>query len=108
MLRSTQSLLVSAIGLSLAAACFGQYRRHGGGGARPSGSGAPPSEVVQSAVVHFEGTLRNFDKKTILLDRDDGQTLSFRRNKNTSLIPAGKHVGLDLGVTVQIEAHRDS
>jgi len=108
MFRPQRTQIVFVLGLTVAAGCFGQYRRQRGTGGRASGTGAPPSEVVQAAVVHFEGTLRNFDKKKILLDHEDGQMLTFRRNKNTAFIPAGKHTGLDLGVAVQIEAHRDS
>jgi len=83
-----------------------RYGRGGGGGTGPSANPLP-SDTVQSAVVNFNGVLRNFDKKKILVDDEEGQTLTFRRTKTTTLIPAGTHSALELGFKVQVEAHRD-
>ena len=73
---------------------------------RPGNAG-PSSDVLQSAVVHFEGTLRSIEKKSFRIDLEDGQSLIFRRTKNTTLLPSGAHSRLDIGDKVQVEAHKD-
>jgi hypothetical protein len=96
------------IGLLCVAAAVAQGRRPGGrsGGMRPGNAG-PSGDVLQSAVVHFEGTLRSLEKKSLRIDLDDGQSLVFRRTKNTSLVAASGHSQLDVGDKVQVEAHKD-
>jgi hypothetical protein len=90
-------------GVLFASAVFGQGRR---GGVRPNNSAGSP-DAIETAVVHFEGTLRNFDKKSLRIDLDDGQSLVFHRSKNTVLVPAKNHSEIETGAKVQVEAHKD-
>jgi hypothetical protein len=99
----------AAIAIGVLCACYGlgQGRRQGGrGGVRP-GNNPNAGDVLQSAVVHFEGTLRSLEKKSLRIDLEDGQSLIFRRTKSTALVPSGTHSRLDVGDKVQVEAHKD-
>jgi hypothetical protein len=82
---------------------LGQGRRQGG----RRGNSSVPSDVMQAAVVHFEGILRKLDKKVIRIDLNDGQSLVFRRTKSTSLVASGESSGLETGDKVQVEARKD-
>lgn len=90
----------------LAAPMAGQRRRGGGGrsGGGGVGGGGLSPELAKAAVAHFEGTLRNFDKKQVVVESDDGQTLVFRRTKSTKIQPKD----IELGVRVSVEAHKDA
>ncbi len=70
-------------------------------------SGLSP-ELMQTVIADFSGTLRNFDKKHILLDTADGQTLVFERIRATVLLPAKGHAALENGWTVQVESRKNS
>lgn len=91
------------VGLLFASAVFAQGRR---GGARPNNSAGSP-DAIETAVVHFEGVLRNLDKKSLRIDLDDGQSLVFHRSKNTVFVTAKNHSGIETGGKVQVEAHKD-
>ena len=95
------------IGLLFASLVAGQGRRQSARGVARPGKSPTPSDVMQMAVAHFEGTLRNLDKKTLRLDLDDGQSLVFRRSKTTAFVPAGNRSRIEIGTKVQVEAHKD-
>jgi hypothetical protein len=78
-----------------------------GQGRRQRGNPSPMSDVIQSAVAHFEGTLRTLDKKTIRIELNNGEGLEFRRTKNTALVGAGDKSLPNAGDKVQVEAHKD-
>ena len=61
-------------------------------------------DIAKAAVATFNGILRNFDKKQIIVELEDGQTLTFRRTKSTRIRPKD----VELGVPVQVMAHKDS
>ena len=78
---------------------------HGGSGRNPSGL---PPDQIRAAVAEFQGVLRNFDKKKIVIETTDGQTLIFQRTKSTEFLGSDGKKGLDLGISVQVEAHKDN
>lgn len=96
-----QAAFIAAVILTLSPA-FGQRRRSG----RVGNGGTAPltSDITQSATATFQGTLRNFDKKTFVVELDDNQTLVFRRGKRTELRPSG----IQLNVRVQVDARKDA
>lgn len=87
-------------------------QRRSSGGSRPipgkNPSGLSPDQV-HAAVADFQGVLRNFDKKKILVETEDGQTLTFRRTKSTQFLAKDGGQKLpDLGKTVQVEARKEN
>jgi hypothetical protein len=106
--RNLIAILLIAI-LLAPSVLFGQRRS---GGSRPvpgrNPSGLSPDQV-HAAVADFQGILRTFDKKKILVETEDGQTLTFRRTKSTQFLAKDGGQKLpDLGKTVQVEARKEN
>ena len=96
-------LMAVVVAVLCATLALGQDRRQGG----RRGNSSAPSDVLQAAVAHFEGTLRKLDKKTVRIDLNNGESLAFRRTKNTTLIASGDSSDPRTGDKVQVEAHKD-
>jgi hypothetical protein len=84
-------------------------RRSGGSHPVPgkNPSGLSPDQV-HAAVADFQGILRNFDKKKILVETEDGQTITFRRTKSTQFLAKDGQKLPDLGKIVQVEARKEN
>lgn len=57
---------------------------------RPNAEPGSDLEILQAAVASFDGTLRVLDKKHILLEVAEGQTISIEVNKKTLFFRAAK------------------
>ena len=103
-----RSILAFGLVFLLAAELGGQYRGRRGG---PTPDAAPHPDAYKGAVVTFRGALKKLSKKEILLlDDENGQLLTFRRNKTTKFFEDGKEVKpgvLALESTVSIDATED-
>lgn len=99
---------MSCILLLLTALLAGQYRGRRGGAAPDA---TPHPDAYKGAVVTFQGALKKLSKKEILLlDAENDQLLTFRRNKTTKFFEDGKEVKasvLALESTVSIDATED-
>lgn len=101
-----------AMALFLAFGCVrveAQYRQR-----RPSqGSGArtPDTDVLAAAVASFKGKLRVVDKKDIVIQSDEDQTVTFHRSKKTKFLSGTKEIKpeeIPLESMVTVEASKDS
>jgi hypothetical protein len=92
--------------LALSAALSAQYGRS------PRSRGDTPPPVARTdAIVVFKGVLKQMKKKEILIEGDDDQLLSIRRNKSTKFFDNDKEIkatDIDLETPVAIEAHEDT
>jgi hypothetical protein len=105
----------AAIGLALflvfgSAPVEAQSRRRP---AQGSGSGArtPDTDVFAAAVASFKGKLRAVDKKDIVIQSDDDQTVTFHRSKKTKFLSGTKEIKpeeIPLESAVTVDASKDS
>lgn len=78
---------------------------------RPKSTGQPGSDldILHAAVASFDGTLRLLDKKHLLLELGEDQTISLEVNKRTLFFRAGKPSAareIAIGAIVTVEAKK--
>lgn len=92
--------------LVLAAGLHAQY----GHVRRGVGSSAPPA-ARKDVIVVFKGVLKQMKKKEILIEGDDNQLMTIRRNKATKFLNNDKEIkatDIDLETPIVIEANEDT
>jgi hypothetical protein len=103
MLRVFLGLLAAIV---LSAGLHAQYGRS----RRGSVDSIPPAARTDVIVV-FKGALKQMKKKEILIEGDDDQLVTIRRNKATKFFDNDKEIkatDIDLETPVAIEAHEDT
>jgi hypothetical protein len=73
--------------------------------------GAPPTEAFAAAVATFKGKLKAVDKKEIVIESAEDQTVSFHRSKKTRFLADEKPIkpeDIPLETVVTVEASKDS
>ncbi len=92
----------AAIGILLATAlAWGQGRRSGAPGA--------DLDILQTAVASIDGTLRSLDKKKLLIELSEEQSMTIEVTRKTEFVKQGKTVkaaDLEVGVPVTVEAKK--
>ena len=94
--------------LSGSAPLEAQYRRRPaqGSSARKAGT-----DVLATAVASFKGKLRAVDKKEIVIQSEEDQTVTFHRSKKTKFLSGGKEIkpeDIPLESVVTVDASKDS
>lgn len=74
-------------------------------------AGAPGSDldILNTAVATFDGTLRSLDKKHVLLEMSEDQSLTIEVNKKTQFLRGTKTVAMkefEIGTVVTVEAKK--
>ena len=86
-------------------------QRRGGTTSRPRATGQPGSDldILNTAVAAFDGTLRSLDKKHVLIEMGEEQTLSIEINKKTQFFRGAKAISasdFSAGAIVTVEAKK--
>ena len=91
--------------LLLVSSLSAQYQR------RPKPTGRPGSDldILNTAVASFDGTLRSLDKKQVLLEMGEEQTVSIEVNKKTLYFRGTEAIAprdVTIGAIVTVEAKK--
>jgi hypothetical protein len=103
MLRTFLGLVAAVV---LSAGLHAQYGR-----SRRAGVDSIPQSARTDAIVVLKGVLKQMKKKEILIEGDDDQLMTIRRNKATKFFDNDKPIkatDIDLETPVAIEAHEDT
>ncbi len=71
----------------------------------------PPPVPRQDVIVTFKGVLKQMKKKQILIQGDDNQLVTIRRNKSTKFFENEKEIkatDIDLETPILVEANEDT
>ena len=92
--------------IALSTGLYAQYGR-----SRREGVDSIPPAARTDAIVVFKGVLKQMKKKEILIQGEDDQLLTIRRNKTTKFFDNGKPIkatDIDLETPIVIEANEDT
>jgi hypothetical protein len=80
---------------------------------RRGGSQISPNapDAYKGVAVTFRGTLKNLDKKQVMIETDEDQTVSIRISRKTKFLKNGETIKpsqIDLGTHVSVDATEDT